>query len=78
MNNVEKFTKIKKQLEQAKQDKSEATGELNVLMKQLKKDYGVTTVPQAQKKLKQLLAEEETLSQQFDDLVIQLENDYNW
>jgi uncharacterized protein Yka (UPF0111/DUF47 family) len=53
----------KRKLREAQQELSEAEGALKSLMKNLKNEYGVSTIPEARKKMKEMEKEAEKLKQ---------------
>jgi len=75
---AKRLLEMKEQVNTAKEDKAEATGALNSILKQLKDEFGVNTLEAAQKKLKALLAKEEKMKQELEDIVAELESEYAW
>ena len=78
MSLVTKLLKMKKQLEEAKTDKAEATGALKVSLAQLESEFDVDSLEKAQKLYKKLLSDEEALTQELEEVIEQLEDDYEW
>ena len=46
----EKLLTLKRKMERQKEERAELQGELKSLMKQLEQEFGVKTIPQAEKK----------------------------
>ena len=70
--------KLKKKVETAKNTVSELKGQKTALMNQLKTDWGCSTIEAGEKKLKGLIKEVETLSQQIDENIEELQTKYGW
>lgn len=61
-----RYQKMKKQVEQLRSEAERAAGREEQLMKQLKDQFGCTTIEEAQDKLKQLQTEAEKAKKVFD------------
>lgn len=75
----EKFLALKRKLEKQKEQRAELQGELKSLMSQLEQEFGVKTIPQAEKKQEKLEKElerlERSLLQQIDDIEKMMEGE---
>jgi hypothetical protein len=67
---------LKKKVDAAKTTVSELEGEQKALMKQLKEDWQCVTIEQAEKKVKTMNEEIETLSTQIKEGIAELEETY--
>ena len=77
MARLDKYLKLKGQVEEATQQANRAEGALGETMKQLKREFGCSTLSEAKKKLKQLKKEEETSKKKFDSAFEQFEEDWS-
>ena len=68
---------LKKQIEQAKTQVAELQGSRKHLMKELKDDWGCTTIEEAEKKLKKLQKELEQLQNKIKEQTEELIEKYN-
>ena len=75
MNEVQ-LLKLKKQVEDAKQEVSELRGHQLALLKQLKDEWECKDIPTAEKKLKAMQKELEEFDQQIEEGVTELEEKY--
>ncbi len=68
----EKFLALKRKLEKQKEQRAELQGELKSLMSQLEQEFGVKTIPQAEKKAEKIGEElkklEQTISGQIKEI----------
>jgi predicted nuclease with TOPRIM domain len=69
--------KLKEQVDEAKQNVSELTGQKNALLKQLKDDWGCKTIEEAEEKLKQMDKNTSTLERKIEVGIKDLEEKYN-
>lgn len=69
MNKIKDYLALKKTVEEAQQNADKAEGALEQVMKQLKDDFGCSTLVEAKKKLKQLQKQEENITTEFDEAV---------
>ncbi len=58
---------LKKQIDQAKAKESELKGQLDLLMKQLKKDWGCKSIDEAKAKIEELEQEAKDLAKQIQE-----------
>jgi len=72
-----KLLDLKEQVEEAKIKVSELTGQQTALMKQLKEEFGCTTIEQAQKKLETMEKEITVLDKKIEEGVQELKTKYN-
>ena len=70
--------KLKKRIEQAKQDKAEAEGSLKTLFERLKKEFGVETLEEASKKYESLKKMETEITEELERSFIKLKENYEW
>jgi len=70
--------KLKSEIDQAKTKLSELKGKKQVLMESLKKDYDCSTVSQAAKKLIQLQENINDLTEQKEESIKELEDNYEF
>ena len=64
---LEKYTRLKKDVEVSQQRKDRSQGALDQLMKNLEKDFDCTSLKQAQKKLTNLQKREEETKEEFEE-----------
>lgn len=69
MNKIKDYLALKKTVEEAQQNADKAEGALEQVMKQLKDDFGCSTLVEAKKKLKQLQKQEENITIEFEEAV---------
>jgi hypothetical protein len=74
--NAEKFLKLKDEITQAKLEKAQIEGALQQNLGRLKKEFGCSTLELGKKKLAQLKAEDEKLTDQIADAAEELEEKY--
>ena len=70
---LKKYTRLKKDVEVARQRADREQGALDQLMKTLKKDFDCTTLKQAQKKLKNLQEQEVEAKEEFMEAMEEFE-----
>jgi len=70
--------KLKKEIDQAKIDKATAEGRLDSLMKQLKTDYGLSSIAEAEKELTKLTEEINGNQKKVDGLFAELKTKFEW
>ncbi len=70
---LKKYTRLKKDVEVARQRADREQGALDQLMKTLKKDFNCTTLKQAQKKLKNLQEQEVEAKEEFVEAMEEFE-----
>ena len=70
---LKKYTRLKKDVEVARQRADREQGALDQLMKTLKKDFECTTLKQAQKKLKNLQEQEVEAKEEFVEAMEEFE-----
>lgn len=68
--------KIKEEIEEAKEETSQLKGQRKALLTQLKKELGVTTPEEAEKKLKKLIEERDSLIERKNKAKEELEEKY--
>ena len=73
MSLVKRFEAIKESLENAQNERAEAVGELKQIKQSLKSDFGIDSIEAAQSVYKKMLAQEEKLNEEFEEIVNQLE-----
>ena len=74
----DKLIKMKRQIEEAKTQAAQAQGALNQLLDQLKREFGVKDLKEAEKLLTELEAKEQELEQELEDKIVHLEESYEW
>lgn len=77
MKTQDELFELKEKVDAAKTEVSELEGQKKALMKQLKDDYGFATVEAAEKKLASMRKEVETLDEQIETGIEELEEKYN-
>lgn len=77
MAKIDKYLRLKKQVETAQQRADQAEGALGEVTKQLKKEFGCSTLSEAKKKLKQLERQEASSKEEFDNAVEEFESKWN-
>lgn len=75
--NLDKFVKLKKRVEEAKQEADKAEGALAQVLKQLKSEFGCNSLGDAEKKLEQLEKEKKIAKRRFDKAVNVFEESWN-
>ena len=70
--------RLKKEIDQAKIDKATAEGRLDSLMKQLKTDYGLSSIAEAEKELNKLTDEINGNQKKVDGLFAELKTKFEW
>jgi len=73
---LDKYLQLKKKVELLQQKADQAEGALGEVMKQLKRDFGCSTLVEAKKKLKQLEKQEASSQKEFDSAVKKFEEDW--
>lgn len=76
MTALQKYTRLKKRVDEAQQAADKAEGALGQVMKQLKADFGCSTLKEAERKLKALGKQEAAAKKDFDEAVEEFEE--NW
>ena len=74
----EKLLQLKEEIEEAKTNVAQLTGQKNTLMAQLKKDWKCTTLGEAKKKLKDLQKQIDDLNSQIEQGIEELETKYDF
>lgn len=69
MNRLENLQDIKDLLEKAKKERDSLKGELNILEKQLRDDFGIKNLEIAEKRLNEISSEIEMLEEERDELM---------
>jgi hypothetical protein len=65
VSDLTRFEKLKKQVRKLQRETDRAEGALEVAMKELKKEFGCSTIEEAKERLQQLTLEERTLRRSF-------------
>lgn len=73
---TDKLLDIKEKIEEAKNSKAKAEGKLEEHMSRLKKEFGVTSIAQAENKLVKLEKEEAALEKELNEGMEELEKEY--
>lgn len=73
----ERFEELKEAVERTKRKADEARGELNVLMRRLKEEFGCSTIKEAKKKLEELEKKTETAQENFNRLLKEYEKKWH-
>ena len=74
---LDKYLDLKKRVESAQQETDKAEGALGEVMKQLKTEFGCTTLKEGKRKLKQLEIQEASSKEEFDNAVEKFEDDWS-
>jgi len=69
--------KLKQEIDQAKSSVSELKGQQTALLKQLKEEWGCSSIEEAEKKIKKMQKEIETLDASIETGLEELEEQYN-
>ena len=77
MAKIDKYLKLKRQVEEAQQKASQAEGALGEVMNQLKKEFNCNTLAEAKKKLKQLEKDEQQSEEEFEAAVEKFKDDWS-
>jgi len=77
MKTEKELYKLKEKVEKAKTEVSELNGHKSALMKQLEKEWGCKTVPEAEKKLETMKKEVAKLDKDIEAGIEELEEKYN-
>lgn len=75
---AQEFAQIKQKIEGAKQSKARAEGALSKIGDQLKKDFSITDVKEADAKIKELNSEIETDKGKLEKMYNKLESTTDW
>jgi len=73
---LDKYLALKRRVESAQQKADQADGAIGEVMKQLKKEFGCSTLNEAKRKLKQLEKQEVESKEKFDSAVEKFEEDW--
>ena len=76
--NQDKLLALKTEIEEAKTNVAQLTGQKNTLMAQLKKDWGCKNLVDAKKKLKDLQKQIDDLNSQIEQGIEELETKYDF
>lgn len=74
----EKLINMKRKLDAAKQQADKAEGALDQLMDQMQKEFGVTSIKEAKAKRLQLEEQATSLVKDIEEIVKELEENYEW
>jgi len=74
--NTQQLLDLKKEIEEARETATELTGRKKQLLETLEKDWGCTTIPQAEKKAEKMNTDINQLNQQIKDNTAELEEKY--
>lgn len=70
--------KMKKQIEEAKNELAQAEGEIKSIVRQMSYKFGCTNKDQAQRKLKQIDKNIQKKEDEFLDAMDKVKNDFPW
>lgn len=73
---LDKYLALKRRVESAQQKADQADGAIGEVMKQLKREFGCSTLNEAKRKLKQLEKQEVESKEKFDSAVEKFEEDW--
>ena len=76
MTKLNKYLKIKKQVERDQQKADKAEGALNQIMKQLKDEFNCSTLEEAERMLKKMKKKSKELQKQFEEAIEKYEKEY--
>jgi flagellar biosynthesis chaperone FliJ len=74
---AQELERMKKKVDEAKTKVSNLEGKRDSLLEQLKNDFGLDTVEQAEKKLKELEQQKEELEQQVEEKLQEIKENYD-
>jgi len=74
---LKKYMGLKKKVERAQQEADKAEGALEQVMKQLKKEFGCSTLEEAKKKLKVLEKQKQKAEKDFEIAVEEFEEEWD-
>lgn len=74
----EKLLRMKQQIDEAKSKIDQTKGALDQLHQRLKTEFGVDSAEEAQELISKIEIETQTLNKEINELVTQLEEDYEW
>ena len=77
MANLDKYLKLKKRVDTARQEADRAEGAEKEVMKQIKNEFGCDTLVQSQKKQKQLKGQMESSKEEFEAAIEKFEEDWS-
>jgi phage shock protein A len=66
MISIEEFERIRARIEKMKRDRDKASGAMESVMSQIKKEFGCSTLKEASKKLVKLTQEQEKLEKEIE------------
>jgi flagellar biosynthesis chaperone FliJ len=75
---IEELQELKEEIEACKTDKARLEGERNVLMNQLKTNWGCDTIEQAEKKQEHLQKQIDDLNKEIETALDELEQKYEF
>jgi uncharacterized membrane-anchored protein YhcB (DUF1043 family) len=70
--------RLKENIDNAKSNLSKLEGREEELLNQLKKDFGVTSVAEADKKIKEMQKEYDKIEKHIEDEYKKLKDQYDW
>lgn len=76
MAKLDKYLALKRRVESAQQKADQAEGAIGEVMKQLKREFGCSTLNESKRKLKQLERQEVESKGKFDNAVEKFEEDW--
>ena len=75
---TKRLLEIKNQIDEAKSKQSEITGQIKSTTDQMEQKFDVKTLPQAEKKLKEIGTELDAKESEFKEGLEKLESNYSW
>ena len=78
MDSAERLLEIKFQIEEAKTEQSEITGQIKSITDQMQQGFNIVTLPEAEKELERLGKELDKEETKFKKDQEELENAYDW
>lgn len=74
---IDKLVKLKKEIEQARLDKASAEGALKQCLERLQTEFGVKSIEAAKKKLASMQERQEELTEEIEQTMKELEEEYD-
>ena len=74
---IERFTKLKKQVEHASREQAKTEGALEQLKARLKEEFGCSSLKKADQLLEELAEQEAALEEKFNTALAALEEEYH-
>lgn len=75
---IEEFNELKEKLEEIKERRNRAEGNIEQIMKQLYDDFGIETIPEADKLSEKLQKEINSDKEKLENCLVEISEMVNW